>query len=224
MDYKRPKQESETVEFKKSTSELKQGVISIASILNKHGGGELYFGITNNGTLTGSPISDSTYRDVSRAIAEGIEPRIFPTVSREKENGKEYIRVLFSGVDSPYLAFGRAFIRTGEEDRKLSKSDLEAMILAKNKSRLRWDWSINQEATQQNLSEEKINNFQKQAGLPTGVFDDVLEKLGLTVGTKVRNAALLFFAQDPIHFVPGLKLRCARFSGTTTANIIGGYY
>ena len=37
--------ETETLELKKSTSELKEGVVSIAAILNKHGKGELYFGI-----------------------------------------------------------------------------------------------------------------------------------------------------------------------------------
>ena len=38
-------EETEQVEFKKSTGELKEGVISVASILNKHGSGELYFGV-----------------------------------------------------------------------------------------------------------------------------------------------------------------------------------
>ena len=38
-------EENEQIEFKKSTSELKEGIISIASILNKHGSGELYFGV-----------------------------------------------------------------------------------------------------------------------------------------------------------------------------------
>ena len=36
--------ENEYVEFK-STSELKEGIQSIASILNKHGKGTLYFGV-----------------------------------------------------------------------------------------------------------------------------------------------------------------------------------
>ena len=31
--------ESEKLEFKKTTAELKEGVISMAAILNKHGGG-----------------------------------------------------------------------------------------------------------------------------------------------------------------------------------------
>lgn len=45
--------ETEQVEHKKSTSELKAGVASIASILNKHGAGTLYFGTLNNGDVVG---------------------------------------------------------------------------------------------------------------------------------------------------------------------------
>jgi hypothetical protein len=45
--------ESEKLEFKKTTAELHEGVISMTAILNKHGGGELYFGIRNDGTPLG---------------------------------------------------------------------------------------------------------------------------------------------------------------------------
>ena len=41
--------ESETIEFKKTTGELKEGVISLASMLNKSGAGTVYFGIKNDG-------------------------------------------------------------------------------------------------------------------------------------------------------------------------------
>jgi len=34
--------ESETTEFKKSTAELKEAVISIVAMLNKHGWGEVH--------------------------------------------------------------------------------------------------------------------------------------------------------------------------------------
>jgi len=44
LDYELPLKESETLELKRSTSELKEAVISIVSILNKHQNGELYFG------------------------------------------------------------------------------------------------------------------------------------------------------------------------------------
>lgn len=45
--------ESETREYKKSLAELKTGLISIAAMLNKHGRGELWFGIRNPGPLYG---------------------------------------------------------------------------------------------------------------------------------------------------------------------------
>lgn len=40
--------ENETLEFEKSISELKEGVISLSSMLNKSGYGILYFGVTND--------------------------------------------------------------------------------------------------------------------------------------------------------------------------------
>lgn len=45
----KPLRESETVELKKSLSELKEGLVSIAAILNKHGFGEIWFGISPDG-------------------------------------------------------------------------------------------------------------------------------------------------------------------------------
>ena len=39
--------ESEELEFKKTTAELREGVISLASMLNKHGHGVLYCGVKN---------------------------------------------------------------------------------------------------------------------------------------------------------------------------------
>lgn len=41
--------ETEYVEFKKSTGEMREGMQSIASILNKHGHGELYLGCATTG-------------------------------------------------------------------------------------------------------------------------------------------------------------------------------
>lgn len=39
-------EENEQVEFKKSTSELKEAVYSIVAILNKHSVDDVYFGIS----------------------------------------------------------------------------------------------------------------------------------------------------------------------------------
>ena len=64
--------ESETLELKKSTSELKEAIISIVSILNKHQKGELYFGINNNGEVIGQNIGKKTIKDISKSISDNV--------------------------------------------------------------------------------------------------------------------------------------------------------
>ena len=84
--------ESEKIEFKKSTSELIEGVISLSSMLNKNGEGTVYFGVKNNGDVIGQKdINESTLRDVSRKISEGIKPQVIPTISLELLDGKNVI-------------------------------------------------------------------------------------------------------------------------------------
>ena len=61
--------ETETPELKKSTSELKEAIISIAAILNKHRKGEIYFGIKNDGSVVGQDIGEQTIQDVSKAAS-----------------------------------------------------------------------------------------------------------------------------------------------------------
>ncbi len=65
MKYK----ETETLELKKSTSELKKAVISISAILNKHQYGELYFGIRNDGIIIGQTVSDKTLTEIANTIS-----------------------------------------------------------------------------------------------------------------------------------------------------------
>lgn len=43
--------ESEILEFKKTTGELEKAMDNIASMLNKHGYGTVYFGVASNGEV-----------------------------------------------------------------------------------------------------------------------------------------------------------------------------
>lgn len=46
-----------------TTGELKETIISIASILNNHQNGKLYFGIKDNGDIIGQEVSGKTLRE-----------------------------------------------------------------------------------------------------------------------------------------------------------------
>lgn len=129
--------ESETVELKKTLAELKEGLISMAAILNKHGAGELWFGIAPSGQPVGLSVTDKTLRDLSQAIAAHIEPKIYPHIGTQTVAGKTCIHIRFDGQNAPYFAHGRAYMRVADEDRQLSAAELEQIIVDKNQAALR---------------------------------------------------------------------------------------
>ena len=70
--------ETETLEFKKSISELKDGIKSICAILNKHKEGKIIFGIKSDGEVVGQDVNEKTLRDVSKAISDFVNRRFSP--------------------------------------------------------------------------------------------------------------------------------------------------
>src|SRR3989338_1619647 len=110
--------ETETLELKKSTAELKEAVISISSILNKHKKGEIYFGVKDNGKIIGQDISDATLREISKSISDHIEPKIFPRIENVSIENKQCVYVKFEGKEMLYYAYGRAYLRIGTENKQ----------------------------------------------------------------------------------------------------------
>ena len=111
--------ESETVEFKESLSQLKEGLISLTAMLNKSGQGTVYFGVNDDGELIGlKDVGKKTIHDISQAIGDGILPRIIPTVLLENKDGRDYILVSAKGYELPYSFKGEYRIRSADEDKK----------------------------------------------------------------------------------------------------------
>lgn len=153
--------ETETIEFKKTTGELREGIISLSSMLNKHGYGFLYFGIKNDGTVIGQKIGDKTLRDISQLIATSLKPQIIPTITMELVDNKNIIKVEVSGNEQPYSAFGRYYIRSADEDRELSPSQLAKLLQEKLSS----DVITIIPADNQNLSFSMLKNLCVAKGL-----------------------------------------------------------
>jgi len=208
--------ETETVELKKSTSELKEAVISIVAMLNKHQRGEVWFGIRNDGTVVGQQVSDKTIRDISKAIADHVEPKIYPAIEQVMVDARQCIKVEVEGREYPYYAYGRAYIRVGDEDRQLSARELENLILSKNRERLRWDMEVCDKATVDDIGPGKLKSFLKLSGLKFDTIHNSLEKLNLLRDGKLLNAAVICFARRPEKFFPNARLRCAVFGTLDT--------
>ena len=198
------KREDEFNEYKKTTGELNEGMISISSILNKHKKGTLYFGLKNDGTPSRFTISDSTIRDVSRKVFEAIKPQIFPTVTTVDIEGIEVIKVEFSGSDVPYSAFGKYYIRIADEDRELTPSELRKIMINKEYED-NWENRISEE-TLDDVDKQMVEKFYRGA-VECGRMPEIenyslrilMEKLGLLRGDRLTNAGrVLFSKRNPI--------------------------
>lgn len=191
--------ETETVEFKKSTSELKEGCASIASILNKHREGVLYFGVRKDGEVVGQGVSESTMREISQAIRNKIAPKIYPAVEAlEDDSGHSYIRASFSGDDTPYSCDDRYRIRVADEDVMLSPEEVRRMAAAAELREHPWD-ELPSNRNIGDVDEDVLRSYVKR-GVDSGRIaisytdkQDVLERLDLLVDGALTNAASVLF-------------------------------
>lgn len=204
--------ETETIEYKKSSSELKEGIVSAVAMLNKHNRGELYFGVRNDGLAVGQDVSEKTLRDISQAISNHIEPQVFPNIKEVVFDDKACIHIAFEGNNVPYFAYGRAYLRVADEDRVMSPKELEIYILKKNVSAQKWD-SEPSDKTNFDVSEKMLKEYLDKAttvGRVELVFTDkadILNKLSLTYGNKITNAANVMFCENS-----GLEIQMAIFA------------
>ena len=204
--------ETEVLEFKETTGELKEAVISVSSILNKHGKGELYFGIKNDGTVKGQQIGANTLRDVSKGISDNLKPQIFPVIDAITINDKRCIRVTFEGDDPPYFAYDRVYIRVADEDKKLSPAELEDFYRRKIERVSTWD-SSSAGIAPADIDEDVLKKYIGKANA-VGRLDygystkeDVLTKLELLTASGISNAAEAMFGKTP-----GLEVQMAIFA------------
>ena len=189
--------ESETLEFKKTTGEHKEGMVSIAAILNKHGVGTLYFGVKPNGDVIGQEVSESSLRDVSRLVYEMIKPQIYPVIVEEVLDGRHVIKVEFSGEDRPYSAAGRYYLRTADEDREVTPAELKQFFIA-NEYKEKWE-KTKTDILAKNIDKQAIKTFCSKA-ISAGRMADgkytaptILKRFGLVDGEYLTNAGNVLF-------------------------------
>ena len=196
--------ETEIKEFKETTSELEEALIDITAILNKHGHGELYFGVKDNGDIKGMQIGKETKRDISRKIYEKIKPQLYPIISELNDDGKTYIKIEFNGISKPYSYDGKYYIRVIDESRELSPLELTNFILDVNYKK--WEQMCS-ECSIDDIDLKSVEYFYKKSikakRMPEIDFDLnlILSKLGLFYEDNIHlnNAGkMLFSNKKPI--------------------------
>ncbi len=200
--------ETELIEFKKSTGELKEGVISLASMLNKSGKGILYFGVRNDGEIIGQQIGDRTLREVSQEIANAIKPQVIPTIIMELCDDKNVIKVTVEGDEKPYSAYGKYYIRTADEDREISPQQLRNLMLSVS------DSIVNIGANNQELKFEQLKMLYVGNNL-TLRGDTFEQNINLLTRDGAYNLMAAILADENSY-----SIKVAVFRGTDKKNLV----
>ncbi len=191
--------ESETLEFKKSTSELKNAMDDICAILNKHGKGVLYFGVKPNGDVCGQMVSASSLDDVATHIKTAIKPMIYPSIKEETLDGLSVIKVEFTGTERPYSSYGRYYKRVHDRAEDMTPDELKHMMLNTDFSSI-WENNLTPFGIN-DIDSKALKSFYTRAVdcgrlTPLEEYDEkeLLTMLGLMVDDKLTNAGYFLFS------------------------------
>ena len=122
--------ETEQLEFKKTTGEVKDAVDDICAMLNKHGSGRVVFGVWPNGEAKGQEIGELTADDVARVCKEAISPMIYPSIKEVDYGGAKCLQVDFAGRERPYSSYGIYYKRVVDRSERMTPDELKSVMVS----------------------------------------------------------------------------------------------
>ncbi len=213
--------EFETLEFKRTTGELRAGSETLCAFLNGNGGAVL-FGVANDKRVLGQVIADQTLQDTASHLRKLEPPAEVVQWRIPVAEGREVLAVSVAGGESkPYTYDGRPYKRVGNTTSRMPIAEYERMILARLHSAHRWE---NRPADGYSLSdldrhevERTVAAAQESGRLDSTVSStkEAVERLGLACEGVVLQAAVIAFGTRLVPGYPQCALRMARFKGVT---------
>jgi ATP-dependent DNA helicase RecG len=130
--------EGPTLEFKRSTGELREGLQTACAFLNGSGGIVL-FGVRPDGVTEGQDVSDQTFREIAQALDRFEPPVNIPVERLPVKSGRELIILRIDGTSDsvPFTFEGRPYERVAITTRKMSQERYEALLLERGHARRR---------------------------------------------------------------------------------------
>jgi ATP-dependent DNA helicase RecG len=217
------KGESQHLEFKKSTAQLKPAFETVCAFLNNNDkGGIILLGVTDKGQPVGQQVTDNTRQEIAREIKK-IEPKPeievhYVDLTAEKQI--IFIKVLY-GKHIPYAYDGRAFERNQSSTERMTQHRYEQLIVNRGQLNHSWEKQPAYGYEIDDLDHEEIKSAIRDgiAKNRIGVevldynIEHILTKLELIQHGHLINAAVVLFAKEVCPDYSQCMIRMARFRG-----------
>jgi len=219
-----------TLEFKRSTAQLKSAGQTLCAFLNGNSGTVL-IGVNDKGNIIGQEVNDHTQQELGSVLA-----RLAPETSVEAsylDIGKNNKRIIilkanFNANLQPYTFDGKPYIRLESNTMAMPRDQYHRLSINNIQRNKGWEDGIANKVTIDDLDTEEIINTinvglangRITKGNPAEGTKKILKRLNLLEDGKITNAAVVLFAKNPVTWFPQCKIRLARFRGTNKREFI----
>ncbi len=237
--------ENERLEFKSTWNEpIKQGVVrsvcAFANDLLNNNGGYIILGIEEH---KGKPIlpprglddinTDLVQREIIGACKGSISPEYLPHIFVEEYQGRTIMVVWApAGDNRPYEApprkgKGRVYWIRSSGATVEASGDLRRQLL-EQAAKIPFDDRRSLTGKMEDISKYLLDRFLKDSQSSLASMDlaleEIVEKMNLVVPVNdhnmPRNAALLFFCDDPDRFFTGTRIEVVQFADDAGGDLI----
>ena len=182
-------------------------------------GGSIYIGKDDKGNVVGLPDYEKLMEDIPNKIRNLMG--IICDINLQEVAGKKFIEIKINPYSVPVSLRGRYYYRSGSTKMELTGVELNEFLL--KKAGKTWDDVVEQGATMKDIDEASIAKFvedsKEKARMPEtrglSAFQ-ILEKLQLTEGRKLKRAAIVLFSKNPNQFYPNVLVKIGRFGKDST--------
>jgi ATP-dependent DNA helicase RecG len=215
--------ESETVELKRSTAELRRTGETLCAFLNGEGG-HVLIGVAPDGKVVGQQVADTTLRDIAAMLGRFEPPARIEMERVELGEGRTVIVLEAPSAReyAPFIFEGKPYRRVGSTTTAMSQDEYSRILLDRNHSRHRWENRPAVGIRLEDLDHEEILRTRQtaiaQRRLSAGTsmdIGDILDRLGLRVDGQLTQAAQMLYGTRFLPDYPQALLKLGRFRGTT---------
>lgn len=226
------KDETRTLELKKTTGELKEAMHTICAFLNT-AGGQLLFGIAPGSLqVIGQQVTDNTRREIARELTK-IEPAVSLDVNYIELDEKADFYVIVIDIPTepdrnrPYVYDGRPYYRIESTTSLMPQSMYQELLLQRDIRKRKWEEEIDTKVSVDSLDEESVRRL-VSSGIQAGRIPEsmriksileILDKMKLSENGHIKNAAVALFTKEDYAPIQ-LHIRLARFKGTNKREFI----
>lgn len=178
-------------------------------------GGKLYVGVNDEGNPVGLPNSRKLLEDLPNKIRDAMG--IIVNINLLQEDGKDYLEIEVPPYPIAISCKGSYYYRSGSTNQRLSGPELERFILHRRGAT--WDNMPLPYFTMNDVDDVVVDHFKRLAAkkgrIDKSVLDEpkdiLMDKLHLTNGGYLTNAAMLLFSKDPERWLLGAYTKIGFF-------------